>query len=244
MNLGTSGNPLMSEKSFQKEYTNNSSDVMTQSGAYNKVAILLLLCVSTASYTFTNGMAGLILPGVIGGFVFALITIFKKSWAPITAPIYALLEGLALGGISYAYKEAYAPGIVTNAIMLTFAVLAIMFFMYRYEIIKVTEKFKKIIGISIGAIMLVYLVSFVMSFFGTSIPMIHGAGPIGIGFSVVVVGIASFSLLMDFDFIEKAAASRSMPKYMEWFAAFGLMVTLVWLYLEILRLLSKLQSRR
>ena len=243
MKMGSTGNPLMSEKSFQSEYSSQASNVMTQSGAYNKVAILLLLCLATASFTFANGMSGMILPGVIGGLIFAMITIFKKSWAPFTAPIYALLEGLALGGISYAYQEAYAPGLVTNAIMLTFAVLAIMFFMYRYEIIKVTEKFKKIIGISVGAIMLVYLVSFVMSFFGTSIPMIHGAGPIGIGFSVVVVGIASFSLLMDFDFIEKAAETRSMPKYMEWFAAFGLMVTLVWLYLEILRLLAKLQSR-
>ncbi len=240
----TSSNPLLSEKSFRTEFGAQSSNVMTQSGAYNKVAILLLLCLATASYTFSSGMTGLMLPGFIGGLVFALITIFKKSWAPFTAPIYALCEGLALGGISYAYQAAYAPGLVTNAIMLTFAVLALMFFMYRYEIIKVTEKFQKIMSISIGAIAIVYLVNLIMSFFGSSIPMIHEAGPIGIGFSLVVVGIASFSLLMDFDFIQKAADSGSMPKYMEWYAAFGLMVTLVWLYLEILRLLAKLQDRR
>lgn len=239
-----SGNPLLSEKSFRTEYGMQQSNVMTQSGAYNKVAILLLLTLATASYTFANGMAGMILPGAIGGFIFALITIFKKSWAPFTAPIYALLEGLFLGAVSYTYANIYAPGLVTNAIMLTFAVLAIMFFVFRYEIIVVTEKFKTVLMVATGAVCVVYLVGFIMSFFGAGIPMIHESGPVGIGFSLVVVGIASFNLLLDFDFIQKAGESRSMPKHMEWYAAFGLMVTLIWLYLEILRLLAKLQDRR
>jgi uncharacterized YccA/Bax inhibitor family protein len=237
-----SGNPTLNDKMFRPVGFEGTSH-MTESGAYNKTAILLLIAFATASYTYANQLTGLMMIGAIGGFIVALATIFKQNWSPVTAPIYAALEGLFLGGISFVYQAQY-PGIVTNAIMLTFAVMLLMFFVFRYEIIKVTDKFRTIIMVSTGAIALVYLVSIIMSFFGASIPMIHSNGPIGIGFSLVVVGIASFNLLLDFDFIQRAGRSGQLPKYMEWYGAFALMVTLVWLYLEILRLLSKLQSRR
>lgn len=238
-----SGNPTLSDKMFRETRVGAGQEVMTTMGAYQKTAILLALCVGSATFTWSAAGAGFAMIGFIGGFILAMVTIFKKEWAMITAPLYAICEGLALGGISFMYQTQY-PGIVQNAIMLTFAVMALMLYVYASGIIKVTDKLKKGILVATGAIFLVYLVGMVMSFFGSGIPMIHGAGPIGIGFSLVVVGIASFNLLMDFDFIEKAASTRSAPKYMEWFAAFGLMVTLVWLYLEILRLLSKLNSRR
>lgn len=238
-----SSNPTLNDKVFSSVSTSVGQEVMTTRGAYLKTAILLAICIACATFTWSATGAGFAMIGGIAGFILAMITIFKKSWAPITAPLYAICEGLALGGISFMYQSQY-PGIVMNAVMLTFAVMALMLYVYASGMIKVTDKFKKIMMVSMGAIMVVYLVGFIMSFFGTSIPMIHGAGPIGIGFSLVVVGVASFSLIMDFDFIEKAASTRSTPKYMEWFAAFGLMITLVWLYLEILRLLSKLNSRR
>ncbi len=238
-----SGNPTLSDKMFRETRVGVGQEVMTTMGAYQKTAILLALCIGSATFTWSAAGAGFAMIGFIAGFILAMVTIFKKEWAMITAPLYAICEGLALGGISFMYQTQY-PGIVQNAIMLTFAVMALMLYVYASGIIKVTDKLKKGIMVATGAIFLVYIVGFVMSFFGSGIPMIHGSGPIGIGFSLVVVGIASFNLLMDFDFIEKAASTRSAPKYMEWFAAFGLMVTLVWLYLEILRLLSKLNSRR
>ena len=237
-----SGNPTLNEKMF-KPIGFESTSHMTESGTYNKTAILLLIAVITASYTYANQLTGLMMIGAIGGFILAIVTAFKQSWSPVTAPLYAALEGLFLGGISFIYQAQY-PGIVTNAIMLTFAVMAIMFFVYRYEIIKVTNKVRTMIMVGTGAIMLVYIVGFIMSFFGTEIPMIHSNGLVGIGFSLVVVGIASFNLLLDFDFIQRAGRSGQMPKHMEWYGAFALMVTLVWLYLEILRLLAKLQDRR
>lgn len=238
-----SRNPTLSNKAFQNIRTAPGQEVMTTGGSYKKTAILLAICIGVASLTMSPQYAGMGIVGLIGGLIFAMITIFKKEWAPITAPIYAAFEGAALGAISYMYQVQY-PGIVTNAIMITFAVMALMLYVYASGMIKVTDKLKKGIMIATGAIFVVYLVSFVMSFFGSSIPMIHSSGPIGIGFSLVVVGIATFNLLIDFDFIEQMSSRRSTPKYMEWYAAFGLMVTLVWLYLEILRLLSKLNSRR
>lgn len=234
-----SGNPVLSQKQFQTRAL-SAGEAMTQKGAYLKTGLLLVLCVFAASFTWSSQGAALIMPGIIGGLIFALITVFKKDWARFTAPLYALFEGLALGGISFQFAAQY-ESIVQNAIMLTFAVLAVMLFVYANGIIKVTDKLRTGIMVATGAVALVYIVSLVMGFFGTSIPMIHDAGPIGIGFSLVVVGIASFNLLLDFDFIERA--SGKAPKNMEWFAAFGLMVTLVWLYLEMLRLLSKLNRR-
>lgn len=236
-----SSNPIFKKESFQGQSL-RIEESMTQKGTYIKTGVLLLLCVFAASFTFKESGLPFMIPGAIGGFVLALITIFKKNWSAVTAPLYALCEGLFLGAISYRYA-LQGNSIVQNAIMLTFAVMAVMLLLYSNNIIKVTDKLKKGILIATLSIGAVYLVGFIMSFFGTQIPMIHDAGPIGIGFSLVVVGIASFNLLLDFDFIEKASEASNTPKYMEWFGAFGLMVTLVWLYLEILRLLSKLNRR-
>lgn len=237
------GNPLLNQETFQT-LRSSSEDVMTIQGTVNKTMILLALCITSAYYTwFSPHAQTIMLPAVIGGFIFALITIFKKNWAPFTAPIYVLFQGAALGGISVMY-ETQMPGIVFQAISLTFATLGLMLFLFRYNIIRVTDKLRSGIMIATGAIMVVYLISFVLGFFGTTVPMIHGSGPIGIGFSLLVVGIAAFNLLLDFDLIEKSAKSKRAPAYMEWFGAFALMVTLIWLYLEILRLLSKIKGGR
>ena len=160
----------------------------------------------------------------------------------VATPAYAALEGLLLGGVSVGFEAQY-PGLVSQAVFLTFGVLAVLLMAYRSGIIRATDNFKLGVVAATGGIGLVYLVGFVMSFFGASIPLIHGSGPIGIAFSLVVVGVAALNLVLDFDFIEQGA-ERGVPKYMEWYAAFGLLVTLVWLYLEMLRLLAKLQERR
>jgi uncharacterized YccA/Bax inhibitor family protein len=185
---------------------------------------------------------GLMLGGMIGGLVVALITIFKKTAAPVTTPLYGALEGLLLGGLSATFEARY-PGIVIQAVALTFGTLFALLAAYKSKMIAVTENFRLGLTAATGAICLVYLVGLVLSFFGIRIPLIHESGPVGILFSLFVVGVAAFNLVLDFDFIERGAESGA-PKYMEWYAAFGLIVTLVWLYLEILRLLAKLQDRR
>jgi len=172
----------------------------------------------------------------------AIATVFKKTWAPVTTPAYAVLEGLALGGISLGFEARY-PGLVSQAVFLTFGTLGALLMAYRSGLVKATENFKLGIFAATGGIALVYLVSMVLGIFGKSIPMIHSSGTVGIVFSLVVVGVAALNLVLDFDFIEQGAA-QGAPKYMEWYGAFGLLVTLVWLYLELLRLLSKLQDRR
>jgi uncharacterized YccA/Bax inhibitor family protein len=180
--------------------------------------------------------------GLVGGLVTALVTIFKHTAAPYTTPLYAGFEGLLLGGLSLLFETRY-PGIVINAVGLTFGTLAVLLAAYSTGLIRPSERFKLGIVAATGGIGLLYLVSMVMGFFGHSIPFIHDSGPIGIAFSLFVVGIAALNLVLDFDFIEKGAAMGA-PRYMEWVGAFGLLVTLVWLYLEILRLLAKLQDRR
>jgi len=179
--------------------------------------------------------------GLIGGFVIALVTIFKKNLSPITVPIYALLEGLFLGGISRFFEDRF-PGIASQAIILTLGILGALLLAYKSKLIKPTENFKLGVFAATGGIAMIYVIGFVMSLFGSGIPLIHESGMIGIGFSVFVVIIASLNLVLDFDFIEQGA-EQGAPKYMEWYGAFGLLVTLIWLYLEILRLLAKLQSR-
>jgi uncharacterized YccA/Bax inhibitor family protein len=179
--------------------------------------------------------------GAIAGFVIALVTVFKKNWAAVTAPLYALAEGLFLGGLSAIFESMY-PGIVIQAVSLTFGTLVCLLLAYRSGMIKATENFKLGIVAATGAIGLIYLVTMGLGLFGIRMPFIHESGIVGIGFSLFVVVIAALNLVLDFDFIENGAA-QGAPKYMEWFAAFGLMVTLIWLYVEILRLLSKLRSR-
>ena len=240
-----SGNPALSKKTFENLRT-TSDGVMTLDGAVNKTAISMGILLLAAYYTYSNAIMDYILIGFIGGFIVAIITIFKKEWSPTTVPIYAVLEGLALGGVSKMYADAFEPGIVPQAIMLTLGILFALLFAYKAKIIQATENFKLGVFAATAGIGIVYLVSFLMSLFGGGdLPVMDptNASMLSIGFSLFVVVIASLNLVMDFDFIEQGAANGA-PKYMEWYGAFGLLVTLIWLYLEILRLLAKLSSRK
>ena len=240
-----SGNPALSTKTFEN-LTNTSSSVMTIDGTVNKTAISMAILLLAAYYTYSNAIMTFVLIGFIGGFILALVTIFKKEWAPTTVPIYALLEGLALGGISKIYANAFEPGIVPQAIMLTLGILFALLFAYKSKIIQATENFKLGVFAATAGIGVVYLISFFMSLFGGGgLPVMNptNSSMISVGFSLFVVIIASLNLVMDFDFIEEGAA-KGAPKYMEWYGAFGLLVTLIWLYLEIIRLLAKLNSRK
>ena len=238
-----SGNPALSKKTFDN-LTIGSSNVMTLDGTVNKTAISMGILLLSAYYTYSNAIMSYIMIGFVGGFILAIATVFKKEWAPITVPIYAALEGLALGGLSKIYANAFEPGIVPQAIMLTLGILFALLFAYKTKIIKATENFKLGVFAATAGIGVVYLISFIMSFFGNTIPVMNPANSsmLSIGFSLFVVVIASLNLVMDFDFIEEACENGA-PKYMEWYGAFGLLVTLVWLYLEILRLLAKLNGR-
>ena len=240
-----SGNPALNKKTFENLIA-SSPGVMTIDGAVNKTAISMGILLLAAYYTYTNAILDYVIIGFVGGFIVALVTIFKKEWSATTVPIYALLEGLALGGISKIYADAFEPGIVPQAIMLTLGILSALLFAYKTKIIKATENFKLGLFAATAGIGVVYLISFLMSMFGSGgLPVMNPANSsmLSIGFSLFVVVIASLNLVMDFDFIETGAANGA-PKYMEWYGAFGLMVTLIWLYLEILRLLAKLSSRR
>lgn len=245
-------NPLLSDKAFQRagQYAQaTTGELMTVEGSINKSAFLLLLVVGAGTWVWTRYYQALdvaaVMPymwtGMIVGLGAALVSIFLPTWARIAAPVYAAAQGLALGGISALYEQQL-HGIVFQAIGLTFAVLAAMLVLYRSGIIKVTDRFRMIVFAATGGIALFYLVSIVLSFFHISIPVVFGGGTIAIAFSVVVVVIAALNLALDFDFIARGA-EHGAPKFMEWYAAFGLMVTLIWLYLEMLRLLAKLQRR-
>jgi uncharacterized YccA/Bax inhibitor family protein len=242
------GNPTLSQDTFQQTRPLVGGRAMTVQGAVNKTALLLLLTTGTAAFAWnvaSKGQGGtaqaLAIGGAIGGFILALITVFKKNWSPITAPLYALVEGLFIGAISYVFELQF-PGIVPQAVMFTFGTLAALLAAYTTGLIRATSGFRRGVVAATLGVGLVYLVSIELSLFGIQIPGIFGNGLIGIGFSVVVVIIAAMNLVLDFDLIE-SGAQMGAPKYMEWYAGFGLLVTLVWLYLEILRLLSKLNRR-
>ena len=254
-----SGNPALKESTFldlgSGAVVSRDAGAMTLNGTVNKTGILLLLSVLTAAFAWNQsvmvgadgaaavapGVMGYMLGGAIGGFILAMVTVFKKTWAPITAPLYALVEGFFLGSISAMYEIRF-DGIVFQAVLLTFGTLFALLMAYRSGLIKATENFKLGVVAATGGIALVYLASIVLGFFGVNIPLIHESGIVGIGFSLFVIVIAALNLVLDFDFIENGV-EQGAPKYMEWYGAFGLMVTLVWLYIEFLRLLSKLNSR-
>jgi uncharacterized YccA/Bax inhibitor family protein len=256
MPLIKTSNPALGADTFRNlagsQYggTIDASARMTLSGTVNKTAILLICALATAAWTWNDflqsrdisDVTGRLMIGSIGGLIFAFVTIFKKEWSAITAPIYALLEGLVLGGLSAMFEMRY-PGIAIEAVSLTFGTLFVLLFLYRTGIIRVTQKFRLGIVAATGGIMLFYFAEMLLGFFGLHFMTINGAGPIGILFSLVIVGVAALNLVLDFDFIEQGVTFGA-PKYMEWYGAFGIMVTLVWLYLEMLRLLSKINSRR
>ncbi|MFL9582880.1 Bax inhibitor-1/YccA family protein [Stenotrophomonas sp. AB1(2024)] len=250
-----SGNPALSESTFldlaSGSVVTSPDQAMTINGTVNKTGILLLLTVLTAAFAWSQALGAdgqiasgamiYVIGGAVGGLILALVTVFKKEWSPVTAPMYALVEGFFLGAISAVF-EARFPGIVFQAVLLTFGTLFALLAAYRSGLIKVTENFKLGVVAATGGIALLYLASFVLGFFDINVPVIHEASWLGIAFSLFVVVVAALNLVLDFDFIENGAAARA-PKYMEWYGAFGLMVTLVWLYVEFLRLLSKLQQR-
>jgi uncharacterized YccA/Bax inhibitor family protein len=245
--LMRTSNPVLNEKAFRGYALQGEG--MTVQGTVNKTGLLLLCVVASAAWTWHQAIeaqsAAAALPwmwlGTIGGFVCAMITVFKKEWAAVTAPAYALLEGLALGGIS-AVLEARFPGIAIQSVCLTFGTLFVLLLAYRSGLIPVTQNFRMGVVAATGGVMVFYLLQFVLGFFGVHFASVNGSGPLGIGISLIIVGIAALNLVLDFDFIE-TGARMGAPKYMEWYGAFGLMVTLVWLYLEILRLLTKLRGR-
>jgi uncharacterized YccA/Bax inhibitor family protein len=244
-----SGNPALNENVFRNAasaWSDTNSQVMTLNGVVLKTGLLLAILAFTGVFTWQQYLAGAsvgpyMIGGAIGGLIFAMITIFKPTAAPWTSPLYAACQGLFMGGISAMY-ESQTQGIVVQAVGLTFGTLAMLLAVYSTGLIKPSENFKLGIVAATGGIAMVYLVTIVLGMFGVQIPLIHGNGIWGIAFSAFVVVIAALNLVLDFDFIEQGV-NNAAPKYMEWYAGFGLLVTLVWLYLEILRLLSKLQSR-
>jgi uncharacterized YccA/Bax inhibitor family protein len=259
MALMKTSNPALGDKTFQNlpgvGYGGgmggmvDAANRMTMSGTVNKTGLLLICTLATAAWTWrlfleSHDMAAvspLMVVGLFGGLIFGLVTSFKKEWAPVTAPIYALLEGLMLGGFS-AMMDLRYPGIGIQAVSLTFGTLFVLLIAYRSGMIRVTEKFRLGVVAATGGIMVFYLAQMVMGFFHYQFVSINGSGLIGIGFSLIVVGVAALNLVLDFDFIERGVQAGA-PKYMEWYGAFGIMVTLVWLYIEILRLLSKTRNR-
>ena len=239
-------NPALSAKTFERFGPVAAGEGMTIEGTVHRAAFLLLILMATATWTWVQTFTGTPIQGylwggLLGGFAVALITIFKPSLAPITSPIYAALEGLALGAISATFEATY-HGIVIQAVALTFGTLFALLLAYRSGLIPVTQNLKLGIVAATGGIAVFYVVAIALSFFQIRIPFLHEGSWLGIGFSLFVVVIAALNLVLDFDFIEKGA-ELGAPKYMEWYGAFGLMVTLIWLYLEILRLLAKLRSR-
>jgi uncharacterized YccA/Bax inhibitor family protein len=240
-----SGNPVLSNSTFT-DVSRGSSRPMTISGVINRSVLLLALVAGTATAVWTyagsnpSSIYPIVMIGAFGGFVVAMATSFKRSWAPFTSPIYAVLEGLFIGGISLVMEQRY-HGLVLQAVLLTFGVMFALLAAYQSRIIRPSQTFKAVVVGATFGIAIVYLVSMALQlFFHVGIPLITDNGPMGIIFSLVVVGIAALNLVLDFDFIENGVASGA-PKWMEWYAAFALTVTLVWLYIEILRLLMKMR---
>lgn len=246
-----SSNPALLSNVFSGFGLVSEDNVMTIRGTVNKTLILLMLVALPAAWIWRsfliagNNPAAIqtwMMVGLIGGFIVSLVTIFKKEWAPISAPAYAVFEGLFLGGISAIFNQAY-PGIVAQAVSLSIATLLVMLVAYQAGWIQATDRFKLGVVAATGGIALVYLVSMVLGFFGVNVSFVTGSGLMSILFSVFVVVIAALNFVIDFDFIDQGAR-RGVPKYMEWYGAFALMITLVWLYIEILRLLAKINDRK
>lgn len=236
-----SSNPFLKEealvrRNFEGGFSSINADRMTVSGAVNKTLVLAGIMLLTAVFGYANPSPLFIWGGAIGGLVVVLITSFKPTLSPVLAPVYAALEGLFVGGISAIYASMF-NGIVFQAVTLTFAVLFMMLFVYKSGMIRVTDKFRRGVVMATGAIAVVYLLNLVLSMFGINMPYLHEGGMIGIGISLVIVGVAALNLLLDFDAFE-TGERMGAPAYMEWFMGMGLLITLVWLYIEILRLVA------
>lgn len=250
MALFKSGNPVLNEDTFSKSFSYTDNQVMTVKGTLNKFGILFLLTLASAGYAWKMVYSGVDIitymwVSVFGALGLALVTNFKREWSPYTAPAYALVKGFAIGGLSAIYDfsfQKYAPNLISNAIMITFGVVAAMFLLYKFNIIRATPLLKKVIITASLGIFFFYLIAIGLHFGGIDIPFLHEGSTFGIIFSLAVVSIAALRLILNFDLIENGA-NMGAPKYMEWFSAFGLLVTIVWLYLEILQLLAKLSKR-
>lgn len=254
MAIFKSGNPTLTEKMFDKSLhiESNMQGTMSVRGTINKFGFLLLMIIAGAAYSWhlfeqaqTGLMNTLMMVGIFGGLITAIAISFKPNWAPYLAPLYGLLEGLFVGAISAILNAAFAekyPGLVMQAVGLTFGVAIAVFLLYNFRIIRATEKFKSVIIAATMGIALFYLLTMVLRLFGVNVSFMYDSSMLSIGISLFVVAIAALNLILDFDMIEQGA-ERGAPKFMEWFGAFGLMVTLVWLYIEMLKLLSKLGSR-
>jgi uncharacterized YccA/Bax inhibitor family protein len=251
MALFKSGNPTLQEDKFNKSIELTQHDqVMTEQGTMNKFFLLSLLVIAAASFTWNAFYQGVdtqswMIGSAIGGFILALIISFKPQWSPILAPFHGLLQGVFVGSISAFFNQAFAekaPGIVMQAVGLTFGVVIAMYALYRFRLIQATERFRSIVFMATAGIAIFYLLTWVLRFFGVQMNFLHEGSLLGIGLSLFIVVIAALNLILDFDMIEKGVALGA-PKFMEWYSAFGLIVTIVWLYLEILRLLAKLNSR-
>lgn len=251
MSFFKSGNPTLSEKVFDRAIGAQHEEVMTVRGTLNKFGILFILTLGTAGLAWKMANDGVNITTYMWVAVFAalgiaVLTTFKPQLANYTGPLYALAKGFALGGISAFYNYRFdkiAPGIITQAVTITFGVALAMFALYHFRIIKATERFKSIVITATVGIFFFYLIALILGAFGVIIPFLHEGSTIGIIFSLFVVGLAALNLILDFDMIEQGAA-QGAPKYMEWYGAFGLLVTIAWLYLEILRLLAKLSDRK
>ncbi len=258
MDIMKSGNPTLSEKIFSRSATEASAEVMTVRGAINKFGFLIFMVIGGAAFTWNqyNNQLSIetashsIIPylwgGLIGGLICALAIIFKPTWSPYLAPVYGLLEGLFLGSISAVLNDAFAekyPGLVLQAVGLTFGVAIAMFLLYNFRVIRATEKFRSIIISATMGIFIFYLITLVLGLFHVNMPFMYDASPLGIGISLFVIAIAALNLILDFDMIERGA-EQGAPKFMEWYGAFGLLVTIIWLYIEILKLLSRIAGSR
>lgn len=253
MALFESSNPTLSQKVFNQALGQQDAGTMTVRGTLGKFGFLMFMVLAGAAYTWylyynnqQQTMNTLMWVGLIGGLISALVISFKPTLAPYLAPAYGILEGFLLGAFSAILNDAFAdkyPGLVIQAVGLTFGVAIAMFFLYSFRIIKATEKFKSIIFTATAGIAIFYLITLVLSFFHINIPFMYDSSALGIGLSLFIVAIAALNLILDFDMIEKGS-SMGAPKFMEWYGAFGLLVTIVWLYIEILRLLSRFAGRK
>jgi len=242
-------NPVLNSKTFAAPGALSGAETMTIEGTVNKTGILLFLCLATACWIWTRTYNAIdpgaavpwLLTGLLGGLAVGFTTVFKPMWAPVTAPLYAALEGLVLGAVSAWYAAAY-PGIVVQAVSLTFITLFVMLLAYRTGVIRATPLFRRMIGIAVGAIFLYYMLILVLGLFKVGTGWLYPGGTLGIGISLFITGVAAFRMILDFDFIAKGV-QQGAPKAMEWYGAFGLVVGLIWLYLEILNLLGRLRRR-